>query len=532
MAPEQYNISRRSLLTMLSAISVSGLVLGSSSAYAQDRKVVTMVLANENQGILSFVNTASQTSSSLVTEGLLDFDFDLNPMPLLATEWEVSEDGLTYQFKLRQGVKWHDGNDFTSRDVKFSLETSKRLHPRNRATLSHVSEIETPDEHTVILRLTQPIPYLLRALSSMESPIVPSHLYKEGDDALTNNNNVAPIGTGPYVFKEWVRGSHVMWEKNPAYWNPGLPRVDALVAKIIQDAAARVVAFETGSVDIGYRTPVPYREVDRIAGLPHIALETRGYEYDTPNMILLETNLRDQYLSNKLVRQAIAHTIDRDKLNQLVFFNKAAPTATPVVPKLAEFHLTDPSPYPYDLAAAEKLLDEAGYPRGSSNTRFTLTLDYIGDENRVVGEFIRGALSRIGVGIELRGQDFGTLVSRVYKDREFQLMVVGLGNLFDPQVGVQRLYWSKNIVQGVAFSNGSGYSNPEVDQLLEASAVELDTAKRVDMWKQVQKIIMQDVPNFPLVMAPWVTISNKRIGDHTTTALGFEGSFAQAQIVS
>ncbi|MFV0298646.1 MAG: ABC transporter substrate-binding protein [Hyphomicrobiaceae bacterium] len=523
-------MDRREVLSGLTTLPISAGLLGSgllpTIAMAADEQVVTMMGATEAPALLSFVNTASLIWSAKVSEGLFEFDYDLNPQPLLATEWNVAGDGLTYTFKLRRGVKWHDGKDFTSRDVKFSIETAKKYHSRNRTTFSQISSIELPDDHTVVLHLTKPTPFLLKAMSSMESPVVPSHLYKEGENPLKHPNNTAPVGTGPYVFKEWVRGSHVIWKKNPNYWNPKLPLVDTLVARFILDPSARTIAFETGGADIGYRTPIPFRDIDRLKKIPKIEFTKKGYEYDPPNIIIVEANTRVAPLNNLALRQAIAHCINRELLNKVVFFSYATPSATPVVPHHKAFHLNEPTPYPYDIKAAKAKLKEAGHPSG-----ITLTMDYVGEDQRLVGEFLRAALGRAGIKIELRGQDMGTLINRVYRQQDYQLHLASISNLFDPQVGVQRLLWSKNDIKGVAFSNGTGYANPKVDAWLEESAVSLDQARRVKLWHDIQRQVMHDVPHFPLAMAAWQTVSRKRIADHTTNAEGFEGSMARVKVV-
>ena len=180
-----------------------------------------------------------------VVEGLLAFDQDLRPRPLLATAWQVSQDGLRYTFELRRGVTWHDGKPFTSADVASSISALKQVHPRGRATFANVAEVLTPDEHTAIIVLSKPAPYLLSALSSSESPIVPKHLY-EGTDVVANPHNSAPVGTGPFVFKEFVKGSHVILDRNPNYWDKPKPYLDRLVVRFVPDAAARAAALEFG----------------------------------------------------------------------------------------------------------------------------------------------------------------------------------------------------------------------------------------------------------------------------------------------
>ena len=147
------------------------------------------------------------------------------------------------------------------------------------------------------------------------------------DEPVPGVRRVMANNPGPFTFKEWVRGSHVIWERNPNYWNKELPYLDKLVARFILDAAARTIAFETGDVDLGYRTPVPYRDVDRLKKNPKITFDGEGYEYDPPNIIIMEANLENEYLKDLKVRQAIAHCINREAICKIVFFGNAVPSA-------------------------------------------------------------------------------------------------------------------------------------------------------------------------------------------------------------
>ncbi|QCK84494.1 ABC transporter substrate-binding protein [Phreatobacter aquaticus] len=526
------NLTRRAVVGALASLPAVGLAGRSFDAAAQAAApkkggTMIMVMQSEPPALLSFVNSSSIALTARSTEGLLQYDDNLKPLPSLATEWSVAPDGLTYTFKLRQGVKWHDGKDFTADDVVFSLQTVKRLHPRGRSTFQFMTSAEAIDPHTVVLKLSKPTPFLLTALAAMETAIVPKHVYGEADP-LSHPNNTAPIGTGPYVFKEWVRGSHAIWERNPNYWDKDAAYLDKLIVRFILDPAARTIAFETGSVHVGYRTPVPYRDVERLKALPQIRFEPKGYAYDPPNIIIAEFNLDNPYLKDLKIRQAIAHCVDRAALCRIVFYGNAVPSASPVVPYHKEFHDARPTPYPFNVGAAQKLLDEAGHARRGNAMRFTINLDYTGEDQRPVAEFLRSSLARAGIGIDLRSQDMGTLVKRVYTDREFGIHLASISNLFDPNVGVQRLYWSKNYLRGVPFSNGTHYANAEVDGLLEQASVEPDKDKRIAAWMRVQEIVKIEVPNLPLAMATWQTIHNVVAQGHTVNAEGFEGTFSKA----
>ena len=525
-------LSRRSLLQGMAATTVvmaSGTLAGATRVLAQTATdgVATIVIENEPSKMLCLTDLASTIVSPKVTEGLLEYDDDLRPQPLLATAWEVSEDGLTYTFTLREGVKWHDGADFSSADVKFSIEALKQHHSRGRQTFAQLESIDTPDAHTVVLKLARPTPFLLTALASCESPIVPAHVYGDADP-VNHPNETAPIGTGPFVFREWSRGSHVVWERNPNYWDPDFPKLERLVARFIPDAQARTVALESGDVQLGYRTPVPVNELRRLEQLATLAFERRGYSYNPPNIHLLNFNTTHEILKDVRVRQAIAHCIDRDAIVKIVYQGAALPSASPVGPYHREFHNPAPSPYPFDLAKAEALLDEAGYPRQADGKRLAFTMEATGNEQRTLTDYVKAVLAQVGIDITVRAQDLSTLAKRIFTDQDYAMQMGGSSNLFDPQVGVQRLFWSKNIVKGLPFSNGTFYSNPEVDALLEAAAIDTDRAKRVEQWMKVQEIVMREVPCIPIASPDWVTISAADFKDHTTSGEGFESSLRKS----
>jgi peptide/nickel transport system substrate-binding protein len=529
-----FTATRRALLG-----AASGLVLaprfGAAQTPVPEPKrggTMTIMFFQEPPSLVSLVNTNSLTCSAKVTEGLLWYDHDMQPHPQLATEWTISPDKLTYTFRLRQGVKWHDGQDFTSADVAASLAILRKSHPRGRGTFLHVAEVLTPDDHTVVLNLDKPIPYLIKGFAAAESPIVPKHIY-DGTDPFTNRNNSAPIGTGPFRFKEYARGDHVVYERNPDYWDSPRPYLDQLVVKFIPDAASRSAALESGEVDLGYRTPVAYSDLDRLRAAGKLAFETKGYEYSN-NVLALEFNLDNPNFAKLPVRQAVSHALNRAAICKTVYYGTFEPCAAPIAPFMKEYHSPDPSPYGFDVGKAEKLLDEAGCPRGGDGTRFHMIFDASPavEEARRLGDFIRASLARVGIAVEVRTSDFGTYAKRVYTDRDFDVCCTSFSNLFDPTVGVMRIYWSKNIVKGVPFSNTSYYRDPRVDELLETAAIEPDPEKRRAEFMEFQQIVMRDAPDFNVGVPQWITIYNKRVQGHTITADGIEGNLAHAYIAS
>jgi peptide/nickel transport system substrate-binding protein len=517
------------MLRALSATGLLALTLAATTADAQPRQGGTLTITQgaEPAVLVSGVNTSTfiGTVSTKIHEGLLDYDFDMKPRPALAESWTVSPDGKTYTFKLRRGVTWHDGKPFTSADVKYSLEEIwKKQHPRGRTTFGKVTTVDTPDANTVIIRLSDATPMMLSAFSSYESQVLPKHVY-DGKDYTTNPALNAPVGTGPFVFKEWKKGEFIRLERNANYWDKGKPYLDGIVVRIIPDSAARAAALEKGEVQLGVFNPVPLTDVKRLTALPQLKAETRGYEYFAPQY-MMEVNLRHEHLKDKRVRQAMMHALDRKFIAENVWFGFAKPATGPIASSSA-FYTTQGVPqYPYDVARANKILDDAGYKRGAGNMRFktTLTFPPIQPEIPRTAEYIKQALGRVGIDVELQNIDLATFIRQVY-NWEFDLTQNYLYLLPDPTLGVQRLYISGNIKKGTPFANAAGYENKDVDAAFAAAQTENDLARRKELFARVQRIVQEDLPAFNLLELSFVTLYNTKVVNHTLGADGPYGSF-------
>ena len=472
------------------------------------------------------INTSSGTGQAIgskINEGLLTYDHRLNPRPALATRWAISPDGLSYRFELRRGVKWHDGRDFTSADVAFSIERLGQAHPRGRATFAHVTRIETPDAHTVEIVLSRPVPYLITALSGSESPIVPKHVYeafKPADQPRLDQT----IGTGPFILKEWVPGSHLLFERNPHYWDAPKPYLDRIILRPILDPAARGAGLETGEIDIA-ANPVALADLDRLKANPKLVVDTTTYAYSGPQQQLF-FNYNNEIFRDRRVRLAIAHALDLKALVDTVYFGYGEVSPSPISVALPKFYNPKVQARKFDPALAERLLDEAGYRRGANGIRFKLRLTQNPFLFTTFGDFVRQAIRRIGIDVDLQRYDLATFLTTVYRDRAFDLVVESLSNTFDPTPGVQRAYWSKNIQIGIPFSNAAHYSNPEVDRLLEAAGAEPDEARRRDLFYRFQDIIHEEVASVDIVANAGIIVANKRVKNYAPTAEGLNNSFA------
>ncbi|MFK4809187.1 ABC transporter substrate-binding protein [Devosia sp. ZW T5_3] len=512
--PRILPLTRRAFL--LSTAAIAAVTAWSGPSFAQSEPVqggsISINIGTEPPVLVLIAHSAGAAYyiSGKATESLLTYDEDFNPQPLLATEWTVAEDGLRYWFKLREGVKWHDGEDFTAEDVAFSILALKEHHPRGRATFASVEQANVLAPNEVELILSKPAPFLLSAFASFEAPIVPKHLY-EGTNIPENPHNAAPIGTGPYKFVEWVRGSHALFTRNENYWGAPKPHLDQIIFRFIIDPAAAVAAIETGEVQVS-TTNIPLTDVERLKANPNLVVDTRPAPY-SPSIARAEFNLENPYLADIKVRHAIAHAVDKDFIVNTIYLGYATRLDGPVSPDLTRFFTPDLPKYAFDPAKADALLDEAGYPKGADGWRFKLFIDPTQPSGppKQTAEYFAQALAKVGIQVELRTQDFATFVKRVFTDRDFDIAIEGMSNLYDPTVGIQRLYWSKNFKPGVPFTNGSKYSNPEVDRLLEAAAVEVDQAKRVELFNQFQRIVVEDLPTLDIVTPAVLTIYDKRV---------------------
>jgi peptide/nickel transport system substrate-binding protein len=512
--------------------SLLALSIGSSSAAAEPQRggKLSVIVEPEPTSLVAFNTTGGPiiAVSTKVLEGLLTYDFDLTPGPQLAASWSVSADGLEYTFHLRENVRWHDRRDFSSADVAFSILLLKDAHPRGRNTFANVTEVRTPDAHTAVIVLSKPAPYLISALAAGESPILPKHIY-EGGKPEANGANSAPIGTGPFKFKEWVKGSHIILERNTDYWDQPKPYIDQLLVKFLPDPGARVAALETGEADLA--NEVPLGEIERLRTVPRLAIETKGFEY-SPGTWRIEFNLENQYLKNLKVRQAIAHAIDRKTILDVAWYGRGVVAPSPVSPFLKRFYDDSVEAYPYDPKKAEQLLDEAGFPRGPDGARFKLIHDYFpyGDGYKRVADYLKPALAKVGIAVTIRSQDFSAWLKRVYTDKDFDFTNHVMTNTFDPTVGLQRYFSSAGYRKGVPFTNAAHYSNPDVDRALDAAAVEPDPQKRAQYLREFQQIVARELPGVNLLSLQPVTVYNKRVVDHTLGATGLSGNFADVYV--
>ena len=522
--------ARIAVAIVLVAVAVT---IGFAGAQGRRGGTLNFILKPEPPHLQGAVSTADPIwqATAKFHNGLLNYDANLNPVPELAESWQVSPDNRTITFRLRRGVKFHDGHDFTSADVKFTMEeVIKKYHPRGRTVFAKLDEVQTPDPYTAVFKFSAPSPYVMFVFNASETPMLPKHIYA-GSDPRENPANRAPIGTGPFRFVKWEKGQFILAERNDKYWDPGKPYLDKLIFRIVPDASARAVGLESGDLDVGGPWPVPVADQARLGSLPHLALETRGYTMVSA-LFYLEFNMRDPTFKDVRVRRAIAHAINTAQLAEVVWFGSAAPATGPISDKLTRFYSPNVPRYEYAPKKAESLLDEAGFKRGQDGVRMRLALDAAPYDDNYLrsGEFVRQQLRHVGIEASMRNEDSPAYFRRIWTANDFQLNLYGISNTPDPTIGVQRLYWSKNIVKGAPFTNGSGYENAQIDRILETAQVEPDPQKRKKLWADFQQLAMTELPIIPLLRLDMVTILNKRVKNLAAGGLGIYDTFADVYV--
>lgn len=492
-------------------------------ATAQAAGANTLILATTqvprhfNGAVQSGVATAMPSTQIFASP--LRYDDKWNPQPYLAQSWEVSSDGLAVTLRLVKNVLFHDGHPLTSEDVAFSIMAIKANHPF-QTMLAPVDKVDTPDPYTVVIRLSHPHPALLLAMSPALMPILPKHVFGDGQDLKTHPANLKPIGSGPFKLTEYKQGDYYSLEKFDKFFIPGRPKLDKIVVRLVSDENAAVVSLERGDVHM-----LPFvadvRDVARLQKVQSLFVTNKGFAGIGP-LNWLAFNTKKKPLDDVRVRQAIAYAADRDFIIGKLMGGKAAPATGPIAPgsPLYEPHV---ELFKVNYAKSNALLDAAGYPKGAGGSRFSLTIDYIpgGDEQqRNVAEYLRSPLKRIGIDLQVRAApDFPTWAQRV-SNYDFDLTMDVVFNWGDPIIGVDRTYLTSNIRKGVIWSNTQQYSNSKVDQLLQAAAVETAPEKRKALYSEFQKIVVSDVPIHYINVTPYYNAFNKGLAELPTTIWG------------
>ena len=421
---------------------------------------------------LSSAYVDRQVMASLYDK-LVDINAEGEIVPMLAESWEVSEDGTTYTFELRRGVEFHDGTPFNAEAVKTNLERYQEEDSVRSTEIEPVESVEVVDDYTVRVTLSEPFAPFLAVLTDRAGIMASPKAIEEAGGRISKN----PVGTGPFEFVERVRGQSITVKKNPDYWRDGLPKLNRIVYRGIDDENVQYQNLRSG-------------ELDLIDSIPLV--EARDLQEDGDYRVSIEPglgyggfflNTQQPPFDNKALRQAVYRLVDRDAIVKAVLRGVGgSPANSPFSEQSFAYGESDEYPE-RSVAEAKRLLEEGGEPDG-----FTFT--YKTDPspiNQQLGQVIQNNLKPAGINVKLEQLEFGTLLEDSTSG-DFQALALGWSGRIDPDLNIYDF-----MTTGGDF-NDSGYSNPEVDRLLDEARTVSDEGRRKELYDQVMEILHEDVP--------------------------------------
>jgi len=410
----------------------------------------------------------------------------------LAESWEMTDD-YTWIFHLKKGVKFHNGEEFTARDVKFTIERMQDPSTGYIGTILRGKEIESVeviDTYTVQLKTRIPFQPLLFGLTRHELGM----LNEKATLAAGSEYGKNPVGTGPFKFVEWVRGDHITLEKHSDYFG-GSPKIDRVTFRVIPESATRTVELESGGIDLLF-DQLPPQDFDRLKTNKDITL----YEGPGPSSHMLGFNV--SVFPDKRVRQALNYAVDKHAMVDTLFFGKAEVARGPMSRSIVGFDKTLPEAYPYHPEKARALLKEAGYESGLKITLFT---DPRTDRKEVC-EFVQACLIDVGVEAKVETMEWSTFLATTSKGVEglYLLSIFGTG---DADGALHPCYHSSNI----GSSNRHHWSNHEIDDLLTKGRSTMDPEKNQEIYDILQRKIVEEAPQIFLVVPRYLGASRANV---------------------
>ena len=481
MASKKTDVSRRKFLQRSTALGVGAAVwpglLRRASAASRDRVVIY------HSSVADSIHPYNHSSSPIygnwqhVIEPLVELDYDKKDyVGVLAESWEFQ--GKQWVFKLRQGVKFHNGAPLTSKDVAFSIEKMRdeKGGSLQAPNFKDVTEVQTPDDQTVVFVTKQPLAIFLDRL---ENRFILSKVAgdKFGDQLYQN-----PIGTGPYKFVSYQRGGNMVFTRNDDYWG-GKAAIKEVVFRKVTEEAARLAALESGQAD--FINNVPVHEVARFQKHPRVRID----RLEGLRMFLLAMNVAHKPFDNKLVRQAVNYSVDAPAIVKNIFDGIGYPLNGPVGSNVIG---ADPKHkrYPYDPKKARELLAEAGYKDGCDVQLYYSPGRY--PKDREVCQVVAAQMVKGGFRVELISQEWALFWDKTgVNGGRLPFYYIGRGSLTDADTLYDQYFRTGT-------TKRTNYSNPELDKIIVEQQKTADQKKRIALLQQAGKIIMEEAPMVPL----------------------------------
>ncbi|WP_164985020.1 ABC transporter substrate-binding protein [Ammoniphilus sp. CFH 90114] len=422
--------------------------------------------------------------------------------PGLATDWSISDDGKSYTFNLRPGVKFHNGMPVTAQDVKFSLERAKSDESNWNWMYTAFDSVEVKSNSQVVIHLNTPYIPLLSTLALFSSSIVPEQIVKEnGKDYLTNN----PVGSGPFMLDNWQRGQKVVLKKNPEYWQAGKPYLDGVEFLQVPEDTAKIFKLQAKELDIA--SNVPFNTLEQLKTDP--ALEVIVAPFARVDMIPINTT--KEPFNDVKIRQAMNYAVNKKDIIQAVLMGQGEPAAS-YLPKVMYFN-DQLKGYPYDLEKAKQLMSESSRPNGFKTT---LTINAGNEINSQVAVIVKEQLKEIGIDIEIQQLEPG-VVDELLASMKYDLITTYYSSdIIDPD----EITMFGAVSTGGTNAYYTGYKNPRLDELAMQAQGENDADKRKEMYMEMQKMFSEDAPHVFLFHVPSSYVTQKNVQGFTLSPMG------------
>ena len=457
-------------------------------------------------------DTLSQNVAKSFYEGLFGFDKDMKLVNVLAESYEASPDGLVYTVKLRKGVKFQNGEDFTAEAVKINYERvmDKKNSLKRYVLFSNIDRIDVVDAHTVKFTLKKPFSAFINQLAHPSGGMIcPKELEKWGAQIAFH-----PCGTGPFVMKGYNPAEVLKVEKNPNYWRAGYPKVDSITFKPVVENSTRVAMLLTGEAQ--YAFPLPAEQVKQIEKRNNVRVDV------TPSIITryVEMNMTKKPFQDIRVRQALNYAINKKALVK-VAFNGYADPATGVAPMNVDYAVKL-GPWPYDPKKARELLKEAGYPNGFSATLWSL---YNHTTAQKVIQFLQQQFAQVGVKVSIMAMESGQRTTYLLKKPEeakLNMLYTGWSSSTGELDWAVRPLLATESWAPVAGNYGF-YSNAVLDRNFSEALRTTDRAKKTELYDAAQKAVWDEMPWIPLVAEKNVSAKVKGLtGFYVQLDAGFD----------
>lgn len=438
-------------------------------------------------------DSASFAIIGLVYNGLVKYDGDLNLVGDLAESWQASDDCRTIVFHLRKGVKWHDGVEFTAEDVEFGYRTiiDEKTPTAYSSSYAEVESVQVIDKYTLKVIYKTPFAPGLSSWSSLV--VLPEHLL-EGKDITKSELTRKPIGTGPYIFKEWVPGQKIVLEANKNYFEKGKPYIQRYIYRIIPDQSTMFLELRAGNLDFTGLTPIQFR---RQTETPYFKKNFRKYNYLAMAYTYIGYNLKNKLFSDKLVRQAIAYAINKKEIINGVLLGLGVEATGPYKPDTMWYN-PDVKKYDYNPEKARELLKSAGWidkdgdgivEKDGVPFQFTVITNQ-GNEQRIkTAELIQRYLKDVGIKMSIRVLEWTAFLDTIDR-RDFEAVLLGWS--LDPDPDQYDIWHSSKT--GPKEFNFISYVNPEVDKLLVNGRNTCRQDERKKIYHRLQEILAEEQP--------------------------------------